>query len=321
MYHFKRIIKITAITIRDVFPMEISELKIFLTVARRGSISRAAEELHCVQSNVTARIKHLEERLGRPLFHRKSKGVTLTHSGHLLLDYAQRIIRLTQEAEEALSDAEEPKGRLLIGSMETTAAVRLPPLLATYHRLYPQVELNLVTGDSEESLRRLLDFQVDGVIVAGEIDQDTLIAERAFDEELVLVAPPGASSLEQSETLKILVFRTGCSYRAQLEGWLRKTGRLPYKVMEFGSIEGIIGCIAAGMGVSFLPRSFVERPQYQSLCSLHSLPMEFGNMTTWFVRRQKEAPSRAMKAFMELVNSDSSETGRKRSRSTIGSTT
>ncbi|WP_432823053.1 LysR substrate-binding domain-containing protein [Trichloromonas sp.] len=281
--------------------MEVSELKIFLTVARKGSISRAAEELHCVQSNVTTRIKQLEERLGTLLFHRKSKGVSLTHSGHLLLDYAERIIALAKEAEEAITNPDEPKGRLSIGTMETTAAVRLPPLLVNYHRLYPQVELNLVTGPSETSLKRLLDFQVDGAFVAGEIAHADLIAEKAFEEELVLVTPPDLTSLEQINPSKILVFRAGCSYRAQLEGWLRRTGRLPYQIMEFGSIEGIMGCVAAGMGVTFLPRSVVERPQYQDNCSFHRLPKDVAEMVTWLVRRRGETPGKALQALMDLI--------------------
>ncbi len=281
--------------------MEISELKIFLAVAKKGSISRAAEEVHCVQSNVTARIKQLEGRLGVTLFHRKSRGVTLTTSGQQLLEYAERIIRLVTEAENTITNQNEPSGKLLIGTMETTAAVRLPPLLATYHRSYPQVELHLVTGTSEESLKRLIDYQVDGVLVSGKVTHAALIAEKAYEEELVLVAPPSVESLEQVSNLKILVFRTGCTYRAQLESWLKITGRRPYQVIEFGSVEGILGCIAAGMGISFLPRSIVERPHFQNNYSLHSLPEDFGNMTTWFVRRHNENTSKALSAFKNLI--------------------
>ncbi|MCD6581180.1 MAG: LysR family transcriptional regulator [Desulfuromusa sp.] len=281
--------------------MEISELKIFLAVAKKGSISRAAEEIHCVQSNVTARIKQLEERLDVTLFHRKSRGVTLTTSGHQLLEYAERIIRLVKEAEDAVTDQNEPNGRLLIGTMETTAAVRLPPLLAGYHRSYPQVELHLVTGTSEESLIRLVDYQVDGVLVSGKVTHDALVVEKAYEEELVLVAPLSVKSLEQVNNLKILVFRMGCTYRAQLEGWLKKTGRRPYQIIEFGSVEGILGCIAAGMGISFLPRSVVERPYFQNNYSLHSLPKDFGNMITWFVWRRNENPSKALLAFRDLM--------------------
>ncbi|RLB71665.1 MAG: LysR family transcriptional regulator [Deltaproteobacteria bacterium] len=281
--------------------MEISELKIFLAVAKKGSISRAAEEIHCVQSNVTARVKQLEERLGVILFHRKSRGVTLTTSGHQLLDYAERIIRLVNEAEAAVSNQNEPNGRLLIGTMETTAAVRLPPLLADYHHSYPQVELHLLTGTSEESLKRLIDYQVDGALVSGRVTHAALVAEKAYEEELILVAPPSVNSLEQVNILKILVFRMGCTYRGQLESWLKETGRRPYQVIEFGSVEGILGCISAGMGISFLPRSVVERPHFQSNYSLHSLPGDFGNMTTWFVRRRREEPSKALLAFRNLI--------------------
>lgn len=282
--------------------MEIRDLRIFLSVAQNGSISKAAQELHYVQSNVTARIKHLEERLDTTLFHRKSKGVELTASGHLLLDYAKKIIRLAKEAEAALTDQTEPRGKLLIGTMETTAAIRLPTLLASYHRAYPQVELNLVTGPSEASIKRLLDFVVDGALVAGEINQELMVAEKAFDEELILVAPSGVTEISQLNNMTILVFRSGCSYRAQLERWLRYTENIPYKIMELGSIEGILGCISAGMGISFLPRSVIEAKNNQKLFSLIPLPEDFSRMTTWFVRRREEKPSRAMAAFWDMLS-------------------
>jgi DNA-binding transcriptional LysR family regulator len=281
--------------------MEIRDLRIFLSVVQNRSISKAAEELHYVQSNVTARIKLLEERLGTTLFHRKSKGVELTVSGHLLLDYAKRIVQLAKEAESAVTDQNEPKGKLSIGSMETTAAVRLPLLLADYHRSYPQVELNLVTGPSEASIKRLLNYEVDGALVAGEVNQEFLIAEKAFEEELVLVTPYHLKDIDHLLNLTILVFRAGCSYRAQLERWLRETRKLPYRIMEFGSIEGILGCVSAGMGVSFLPRSVIETQQKQNNFSLHSIPREFGHMTTWFVMRRNENTSKAMQVFRDMI--------------------
>jgi len=281
--------------------MEIRDLRIFLSVAQKGSISKAAEELNYVQSNVTARIKHLEELLDTSLFHRKSKGVELTASGHLLLDYAKRIVRLAKEAEAVVTDQGEPRGKLLIGSMETTAAIRLPSLLAAYHRTYPQVELNLVTGPSEASIKRLLDFEVDGALVAGDINQELLVAEKAFEEELVLVAPSDVTDITLLKNRTILVFRSGCSYRAQLERWLRNTGNIPYQIMELGSIEGILGCISAGMGISFLPRSVIETRNSNKTFSLIPLPEDFSRMTTWFVRRREEKCSKAMTAFREMI--------------------
>ncbi|EAT16588.1 LysR family transcriptional regulator [Desulfuromonas acetoxidans] len=280
--------------------MEINELKIFLAVARQGSISRAAEELNYVQSNVTTRIKQLEERFGRPLFHRKSKGVCLTASGLILCDYAQRIIQLTGEAHDALSENAVPQGPLAISSMETTAAVRLPSLLADYHRRYPQVALNLVSAPSAESLKKLLDYQVDGAFIAGEVDPQAIESCEVFEEELVLVAPLDIDPLTM-ESLKILVFRPGCSYRARLENWLRQNGRLGYHSVELGSIEGILACVAAGMGISILPRSVVERPHLMQNCALHELPEPVRRMTTRFVWRRHEKPSTALQVFRELL--------------------
>src|SRR4051794_18942624 len=106
--------------------MESSDLRIFEAVARAGGITRAADELNTVQSNVTARIRLLERELGTPLFYRHSRGVTLTPAGRELLPYASKIGVLLAEARRALDDA-APQGALLIGSLETTAGLRLPP--------------------------------------------------------------------------------------------------------------------------------------------------------------------------------------------------
>lgn len=280
--------------------MEIRDLTIFLAVARHGSISRAAEALNYVQSNITARIKILEEELGVRLFHRQSKGVTLTPSGHLLHRYAQQITQLEKEARTTVGQGKNPQGRLAIASMETTAAVRLPPLLAQYHQRFPEVDLQLITGPSESSLKRLLTYEVDAALVAGEIDHDLLIAEEAFSEELVLVAPQGYQATPPLAGGTILVFRSGCSYRMQLERWLRDTGRIPYRIMEFGSIEGILGCVAAGMGISFLPRSVAEPLTDRGFTTI-GIPAEYGMMTTWLVRRKSEHPGAALEAFRTTI--------------------
>ncbi|MDW7645085.1 MAG: LysR family transcriptional regulator [Desulfuromonadales bacterium] len=281
--------------------MEISDLKIFLAVARCGSISAAAKSLNYVQSNVTARIQQLEDRLQARLFHRKSRGVALTSSGTLLFDYAVRLTRLAAEAEAVVSQQDSPRGQLTIGSMETTAAIRLPKLLAAYHRACPQVSLNLVTGTSEESLNRLLEFQVDVALVGGEVSHPQLMAEKAFEEELVLVTPtPAARSVDGCEE-KILVFRAGCSYRARLESWLRSEGRVPFNIMEFGSIEAILACVGAGMGVSLLPRSLVESARFRGDYAIQTLPEDVGRITTWLVRRHNDRETPTLKTFRKLL--------------------
>src|SRR5512140_3996208 len=130
--------------------MELSDLATFSAVARLGGITRAAAELNTVQSNVTQRVKALESEIGVPLFERHSRGMTLTGAGKRLLPFAQRMAALAREAVLAARDDGEPKGPLAIGSMETTAAVRLPLLLAEFHRRFPAVRLSVRTAPTAD---------------------------------------------------------------------------------------------------------------------------------------------------------------------------
>src|ERR1700716_2851383 len=167
--------------------MELSDLTTFATVARTGGITRAADELNTVQSNITHRVKALEAEIGTPLFERHSRGMTLTGAGRRLLPYAQRMTALSREAVLAASDDGEPKGPLAIGSMETTAAVRLPLLLAEFHRRFPQVQLSFRAPTTAVLVAAVLDGMLDGAFVAGPIEHAELRAISAFKEELVLI--------------------------------------------------------------------------------------------------------------------------------------
>ena len=110
--------------------MDLVDLGTFAAVARHGGVTRAAGALNTVQSNVTARLKALETELGARLFERHSRGVALTAAGRRLLPYAGRIQALVEEARQATAEDGIPRGPLRLGAMETTAALRLPPLLA-----------------------------------------------------------------------------------------------------------------------------------------------------------------------------------------------
>ena len=125
--------------------MELEDLKIFRAVVREGGVTRAALNLHRVQSNVTTRIRQLEANLGVPLFIREGKRMLLSPSGRVLLDYADRLLDLAEEARAAVTEG-APRGRMRLGSMESTAAARLPAVLADFHQRYPDVQLELRTG-------------------------------------------------------------------------------------------------------------------------------------------------------------------------------
>jgi LysR family transcriptional regulator, cell division regulator len=292
----------TKSTNSDIFdPMDFNELRIFKAVAEEGSVTRAAERLNCVQSNVTARIRQLEESLKVTLFHRKSRGVALTTAGWVLRDYAERILALVSEAERIVQEREPLGGRLVIGALETTAAVRLPPVLAEYHRRFPSVDLQLVTGTALDLIQRILDFELDATFVDGSVDHPELVVEECFVEENVLLCAAGVDPLLRERPINILAFPIGCYYRKQLETWLHKSGFIPYKIMEFSTIETIIGCVAAGMGITFLPRSVLSGNLASDKVAIHSLPAEVAHVTTRLLRRKNSVEPKTLSAFRDVV--------------------
>lgn len=174
--------------------MEIRDLTIFVAVAKTGSVTKAAEQLGYVQSNITARIQHLENKLGTPLFHRLPRGMTLTSSGETLLSYAEQILHLCNEAEQAVQDSETPSGTLRIGAMETTTATRLPGILSEYHQQFPDVELSLTTGPTNQLIEAVLNYNVEAAFVAGPVDHPLLQESAVIEEELVLVSSQGSAN-------------------------------------------------------------------------------------------------------------------------------
>jgi DNA-binding transcriptional LysR family regulator len=282
--------------------MDAGTLKVFEAVARLGGMNRAAAELNTVQSNVTVRIRQLEAELGVPLFRRHPRGVALTTAGQTLLPYAMRIARLLEEAGHAVRDDGAPKGALTIGSLETTAAVRLSPVLATYAGAYPEVDLVLRTGTTGELIESVLEHRLEGAFVCGPVDHPDLEADVAFREELVLVAPRSVRRLEdlvRRRNLKIVVLRAGCSYRQRLEAVLAARGIVGLRRLEFGMIDGILGCVAAGFGVTLLPRSIVEAAPCRDRVAVHELPATEARVDTVFIRRRDSFSSRALTALLE----------------------
>src|SRR5580692_3539238 len=170
--------------------VDTGDLKIFEAVARLGGMNRAAAELNTVQSNITARIKALEADIGCPLFERHSRGVSLTAAGRRLLPYASRAGRLLADARRAARDDGVPHGLVTIGSLETTAALRLTPLLANYAAAYPEVDLVLRTGTTRELIADVLEGRVDGAFVCGPVAYAELREDVMFREELVMLAAP-----------------------------------------------------------------------------------------------------------------------------------
>ncbi|GGG58086.1 LysR family transcriptional regulator [Paenibacillus radicis (ex Gao et al. 2016)] len=284
--------------------MEIRDMHIFLAVANEGSITRAAEKLEYVQSSISIRIQQLENELHTVLFIRQRQGVQLTTSGQILKSYVEKILSLTQEAIQVVSDRSTPQGPLRIGCLETTAAIRLPNILADYHRSYPEVDLTLKTGTTDELTKLVLKFELDGAFVSAPIEHEELETTKIGDEELVLVTGGQNVFLGEIEELQnqtLLVFRIGCSYRQKYEDWLGLKGLRPSKIMEFGTVDGILGCIHAGLGISLLPRSVVERASAHYDLHIQKIAEKAFKTATLFIRRKDSYSTPAVSELMRIA--------------------
>src|SRR6185369_2192178 len=253
--------------------MDLSDLKIFSAVVREGSVTRAAQLLYRVQSNVTTRIRQLEEDVGVALFIREGKRLHLSPAGQVLLDYADRLLALAEEARNAVQDP-RPRGVFRLGAMESTAAVRLPGPVNEYHRLYPDVAFELHTGNPPTLSKALLAHELDAALV-------TLpIADALFE--------------------KVAAFEHGCPHRKRLEDWYALRDQIPERTIELGSYHAMLGCVVAGMGVALLPRSVLTTFPESRRLKVHRLPPGENRADTYLIWR-KGADSPKVRALRDLL--------------------
>lgn len=281
--------------------MNTKDLLIFQTVANKGSISKAAEELNYVQSNVTSRIQKLEEELNTKLFHRHKRGITLTNEGNALLPYAQKIISLTEEMKMIASNKEGPKGKLDIASVETV--IKLPLILSAYIQKYKEVELTLSTGVTAELKEKVLNYQLDGAFVTkSNMTADPSLSEiEVFKEKLVLITDYKERTLEEIMELPLLRFSDGCGYRAKLNEWLVDENIRPSKVMELGTLETTLGSVISGLGVAYVPHSAVLEYEAKKQIRCYELPDQYSLITTIFIYRNDEYMTQALEKFIETI--------------------
>ena len=281
--------------------MDLSDLTIFSAVVREGGVTRAAERLHRVQSNVTTRIRQLEEDLRVALFVREGKRLHLAPAGQVLLDYADRLIALAAEARDAVQDA-RPRGTFRLGAMESTAAVRLPALLSEYHRRHPEVVLELRTGNPQVLGSAILAGDLDAALVAEPIADVPFDKTFAFDEELVIVAPANHPPIGKKSGLPptIIVFEHGCPHRKRLEDWYASRGELPERTIEIASYHTMLGCVVAGMGISLMPKSVLTTFPERRRLSVHRLARTENCAQTVLIWR-KGANSANVGALQEIL--------------------
>lgn len=281
--------------------MDLADLRIFRMVVREGGITRAAEKLFRVQSNVTTRIRQLEEDLGVRLFIREGKRLQVSPAGQRLVVYADRLLALAEEARTAVLDP-HPRGTLRLGAMESTAAARLPSLLAEYHARYPDVEIQLRTGNPQVLATAILAGELDAALAAEPLAAAPFEKQAAFREELVIVSAASRVSVEDRSDMPktMLAFEHGCPHRKRLEEWYARRGFMAEQIIELGSYHAMLGCVAAGMGIALLPKSVLKG--FPESCKLHVHELrsdEDSALTVLFWRKGAGSPN--IQALRDLL--------------------
>ncbi|MFD1067246.1 LysR family transcriptional regulator [Oceanobacillus locisalsi] len=280
--------------------MEIKDLLIFQSVAHNGSISKAADELNYVQSHVTARIKSLEAQLQTQLFDRHSRGTTVNSEGKKLLGYTEKILLMIEEMNKDFRDSDNPSGALEIGTIETV--MKLPMVLSSFHRKFPQVDLTLKTGVSQELIHQVLKHKLDGAFVSGIFNHPEIEQINVFQEELVIISDSERVDYEHLKTRPLLVFNAGCSYRTRLENWLYEEGITDAKVMEFGTLETILGSVVSGLGISLVSKSAVSHLEAAGVVQCYPIPAKYSDISTVFIRRADTYLTNTMAKFMDVIH-------------------
>ncbi|MBP2170841.1 DNA-binding transcriptional LysR family regulator [Erwinia toletana] len=282
--------------------MNLSQLEMFSAVAETGSVSEAARRVHRVPSNVTTRIRQLEADLGVELFIRENQRLRLSPAGHSLLQYSSQILALVAEARQTVT-GQQPQGIFTLGSLESTAAVRIPAILGQYHQRYPMIQLDLSTGPSGTMLDAVLAGDLSAAFIDGPVMHPAIEGMPVFMEEMVIITPAGSAPVSRARDVSghnIYAFRENCSYRRHFENWFLGDQATPGKIYEMESYHGMLACVIAGAGMAMLPRSMLESmPGHEQV--MICVPDENWRwLNTWLIwRRGAKTPQ--LEALIRLL--------------------
>ena len=290
--------------------MEISQLEVFLAVAREGGFSRAAEKLYRTQSAVSQAVRKLESELGEPLFDRSTRDGLLTDAGRVLQEYAERLLNLRENAREALGELRElQKGKLVVGANEFTALYLLR-VLAEYRRLHPAIRVvvqrSLGSQIPDDVRRHNYEF---GVLTYDPQDPE-LASVVVYSDELIFVVPPqhplareSSISIRQLGAESFVAHIVSSPYREKVIQAFEKHKTPLHMGVELPTLQAIKRFVAMGNGVAFLPEISVEDELARG--ELVRIPVQELRVhrKLRLIYRKSAALSHAGRAFLKIAES------------------
>src|SRR6185295_5497318 len=290
--------------------MELWQLEVFTAVADEKSFSRAGHKLRRTQPAISSAVKVLEDELGERLFDRMGKSIRLTAAGELLTDYAKRLLRLRDEAAQAVGELQGlGRGTLRLGANETTCLYLLPEVLSAFKQAFPQVQVDIHRAITRSITERIMDGSLDFGIVTMPVKHPRLEVLTIHHDELALVVGPqhrlaSRRSVKMSELEEepFILHRVGTTTRERLVKHFNEGGVKLKVTMELASIETIKRFVSIGMGISIVPRLCIAREVEEgSLRALTIRDARFRRQLGLIYNKDRHQ-SQAALAFLKLVS-------------------
>ncbi len=292
--------------------MELRNLNTFIKVAELMSFSKASKHLGYSQSTVTIQIKHLESELNTKLFDRMGHKIMLTDSGRALLTYAKDLLLMEQRLKSIVEDSGSVKGVLRLGLIESICTSFMPDILTKYHKLYPDVEIQVITDVNENLLERLKTNEVDLIFfIDKKICTNEAVTAYEFEEKIVFIASndftlphKGNLSLKEVASLPFILTEKGISYRLSLDDLLAKHNLTLSPFLEIGDTSTIVKMVRSNTGISILPMFAVSK--YIEKGEIRTLPVEEWNVSlyTQLMYNRFKWMTPAMQKFIDLVSTE-----------------
>lgn len=281
--------------------MDISQLRMLTAISKAGSIVKAATVVHCVPSNVTARIKALEAEVGCSLLSRRGKGVELSAAGKHLLTYAERVLDAFAEAQSCFSDTTKLSGTLKVGGIDSFVSTRLAAIASAFKRDYPQVVLEIDTDTWPGLVEKVLEGKLDVAVVAVDTVNPKLVTQRMTGERPVLVFPQEWLQLGPLNLngRKLLVWPQGCPFHAVAQAWCEQSLQ-GVELVVCGSWGGIMRCVEQGIGMAVVPRGVYDNHRaLEGLAICEAL--EFAEVNNFLLTHKRTGGHPVRDGFVQML--------------------
>jgi DNA-binding transcriptional LysR family regulator len=288
--------------------VELTELRVFLTVAAERSFSRAAMKLHRTQPAISQAVRRLEEEIGEKLFDRSSKDGTLTQEGQVLLEYARQMLNLRHTAQNAIREVRDlHTGKVTISANEHTV-FSLLPVITEFIKRHPLVKVEVRRGVASRIPKEIAARDVELGVISFQPSDNTLKSVPVMTDELLLIVSPGHKLASRSSvSIRELGDETFIAHNAHspyrdkvIETFAKHRTKLNITI-ELPSLEAIKRLVEAGSGVALVPRLAAAAEVAEGrLCGLSVTEMKLERKLN-IVYRKNSTLSYAAKAFLDIA--------------------